>query len=369
MQALSVPNVAPASEGVVAIDLRSGATLFARNPDLSLAPASNEKLPLTYAALEELGPDYRFRTELLGEGHQDGSVWHGTLVLKGFGDPTLSSAQLARLAAQLVDAGISRVTGPLLGDESWFDSLRTGPGWKASFYLSESPPLSALVVDGDVYEGRLALRPALAAAGRLRRLLRARGVTTGPVGLGTARSGAVRLGEVRSVRLASVIAEMDTNSDNFVAELLLKELGAEEGGTGSSAEGAAVVRRALAEGGIPIAGVTIADGSGLSLDDRLTARSLAVLLMAAWRDPTLRQDVFAALPVAGETGTLRDRLESRPARGAVRAKTGTTDTASALSGYAHRRYAFAVVQNGDPVSWFWARRAQDRFAQALARGP
>ena len=88
-QALAVPDVSARTEGVVVVDLDSGKTVFARNPDLPLAPASNEKLALTYAALKELGPAYEFRTEVLGEGWQDGTVWHGSLVLKGFGDPTL----------------------------------------------------------------------------------------------------------------------------------------------------------------------------------------------------------------------------------------------------------------------------------------
>ena len=92
-QALAVPNVSARTEGVVVVDLDSGKTVFARNPDLPLAPASNEKLALTYAALKELGPDYEFRTEVLGDGWQDGAIWHGSLVLKGFGDPTLVVAR------------------------------------------------------------------------------------------------------------------------------------------------------------------------------------------------------------------------------------------------------------------------------------
>ena len=75
---------------------------------------------------------------------------------------------------------------------------------------------------------------------------------------------------------------------------------------------------------------------------------------------------FAALPVAGLSGTLHDRMRRLPARGNVVAKTGSTEQSSALSGYVRRRYVFSVVQNGSPVSWTWARRAQDRFATVLA---
>jgi PBP4 family serine-type D-alanyl-D-alanine carboxypeptidase len=159
---------------------------------------------------------------------------------------------------------------------------------------------------------------------------------------------------------------MDRESDNFTAELMLKELGAEIGRGGTTAAGAAVVRGTLAAAGVPLAGVSIVDGSGLSLDDRLTAQALGAILVSAWRDPALHHPFWAALSVAGVNGTLEHRMELRPARGAVHAKTGTTDEASALSGYAGSRYAFSVLQNGQPIATRPAQRAQDRFASALA---
>src|SRR5439155_25570141 len=119
-QALAVPGNSPAHSGVIALELPSGTPVFERNPDASLIPASNEKLAVTYAALVELGTTYRFRTEVLSSGHQDGTTWRGDVYLKGFGDPTLSSLQLAHLAAQLRLAGIEYIDGRILGDDSWF---------------------------------------------------------------------------------------------------------------------------------------------------------------------------------------------------------------------------------------------------------
>jgi PBP4 family serine-type D-alanyl-D-alanine carboxypeptidase len=159
---------------------------------------------------------------------------------------------------------------------------------------------------------------------------------------------------------------MDRESDNFDAEMVLKELGAELAGAGTTAAGAGVVMSELAAAAVPLAGVRLADGSGLSLLDRLTARMVAALLVVAWNDADLQTPFWTALPVAGENGTLEDRMQRAPARGAVHAKTGTTDRASALSGYVGDRYAFAVLQNGWPVSSYSARKAQDRFATALA---
>jgi D-alanyl-D-alanine carboxypeptidase/D-alanyl-D-alanine-endopeptidase (penicillin-binding protein 4) len=368
-QALAVPGYAKDASAAVAVDLGTGKLLFARNPDLPLAPASNEKLTTTFAALHELGVTYRFRTEVFGRGYQDGATWHGDLFLKGFGDPTLTSLQVERLATQIADEGITRITGRVLGDESWFDARRTAPGWKAGFFINECPPLSALVVDRAVYDGHVALQPALAAAGRLRQLLRKHGVSSGVAGLGRAPAGALALAQVESEPLPDVLQEMDRESDNFTAELIAKDLGAEVGGGGTTAAGVAIVRRDLDAAGIPLTGVRIVDGSGLSLEDRLTARALSALLVNMWDDPDLHQPFWAALPVAGVNGTLEDRMERRPARGAVRAKTGTTDEASALSGYAGSRFAFAVLQNGSPVATRSAEKAQDRFASALASAP
>jgi D-alanyl-D-alanine carboxypeptidase/D-alanyl-D-alanine-endopeptidase (penicillin-binding protein 4) len=99
----------------------------------------------------------------------------------------------------------------------------------------------------------------------------------------------------------------------------------------------------------------------------MTANAVGSLLLSAWRDPVIREPFFASLPIAGVDGTLEDRMRTGPARGRVRGKTGTLRVASALSGYAGTRYVFAVLQNGNPVSWTRSRRAQDRFAQALAR--
>jgi D-alanyl-D-alanine carboxypeptidase/D-alanyl-D-alanine-endopeptidase (penicillin-binding protein 4) len=366
-KALRVPHVAPGRSAAVALDLASGSVLYTQNPGLPLAPASNEKLPLTYALLATLGPTYRIETDVLGEGEQDGTTFTGTLVLEGGGDPTLSSAALRSLAAQVRAFGIRHVTDGIVGDESYFDSRRVVAGWKPSFFIQESPPLSALVVNR-ARVGRFITRsPALATATAFRDALRAAGVTVdGPVKLGRVDEYSIPIAQIESPTLASMIRFMDRESDNFTAELLLKQLGAVELDRGTSAAGASVVMQRLAEAGVPLAGVRIVDGSGLSRLDRLTANAVAGILKAAWSDPTVKPAFVAALPVAGVNGTLEDRLGKPPTRGRVLAKTGTTSDASALSGYVTTRFVFTVLQNGHPLSYWWARRAQDRFVRVLA---
>ncbi|MGH3129847.1 MAG: D-alanyl-D-alanine carboxypeptidase/D-alanyl-D-alanine-endopeptidase, partial [Gaiellaceae bacterium] len=271
-RALAVPHVNHSRSAALAVDLTTGTVVFARNRALSLAPASTEKLVLSYAVLATLGPAYRIETRVLGEGVLEGSTWQGDLVLKGHGDPALSSAGLRRLAAQVRAVGIRRVTGSIIGDESYFDARRTGPGWKASFYIEESPPLSALTVDRARYRGAVSREPALAAAAAFRSILGSAGVAVaGAAAVGSHPNSDVLVATTLSPPLLNLLKLVNRESDNFTAEILLKHLGAVQSGRGTTAAGAAVVRQVLAAAGIPLGGVRVDDGSGLSLRDRLTA--------------------------------------------------------------------------------------------------
>jgi D-alanyl-D-alanine carboxypeptidase/D-alanyl-D-alanine-endopeptidase (penicillin-binding protein 4) len=360
--------VSPSRTGAIVLDLGTGQTLFAHNAQLALRPASNEKLATTYAALTALGPSFRIETDVLGEGQESGATWAGNLVLKGYGDPALSAAQVNSLARQVAAAGIRHVTGRVLGDESWFDTRRTGLGWKADFYLHESPALSALIVNRG-WTGRYeTTRPALMAAQLFRSDLRDAGVTVhGEAAVGVASAQAFPLGDVESAPLSALLRHMDVYSDNFYAEMLLKEIGAVQGSSGSAAAGVAVERGLLGAAGVPLEGVRMVDGSGLSLLDRWTPLGLGTLLRTMWRDTDLRPYVVPALPIAGETGTLEHRMRTGPARGLVRAKTGTTANSSALSGFVGDRYVFSILENGSPVRALNAEESQNRFAQVLAR--
>jgi D-alanyl-D-alanine carboxypeptidase/D-alanyl-D-alanine-endopeptidase (penicillin-binding protein 4) len=159
---------------------------------------------------------------------------------------------------------------------------------------------------------------------------------------------------------------MDRQSDNFYAETFVKLLGALEANEGSTTAGRRVIRQELRRRNVPLRGVVIADGSGLSAYDRLTAKATARLLRSAFADRDISSAFVDSLPTAGVNGTLVDRMTSGPAYRNVYAKTGTTDSASALSGYVRSRYVFSILMNGSPIPWWYARQAQDRFAQVLA---
>jgi serine-type D-Ala-D-Ala carboxypeptidase/endopeptidase (penicillin-binding protein 4) len=347
---------------VLAVDLASGKAVYAHNAGSALLPASNEKLVVTYAALLRLGPAFRMQTSVLGEGRlgRDG-VWTGSLVLRGGGDPTLDRAGLARLARGIRAAGIRRVTGHLIADESWFDARRSSPGWKAGFVPEESQALSALAiagVDGALGTGAL-FREALLRAG-----VRIAGSTK------VAHAGGWPLAVRWSPPLRDILHHMNVESDNFTAELVLKQLGAVAGRGGTTVAGADVARSVLTGHAVPLAGLRIADGSGLSALDRMTPRALVTILRRSWADPETRSVLFGLLPVSGRDGTLENRMTRPPARGNVRAKTGTLDNVSALSGYVRDRFAFAILVNAPHLSFNAAHAAQDRFATVLAeQGP
>jgi D-alanyl-D-alanine carboxypeptidase/D-alanyl-D-alanine-endopeptidase (penicillin-binding protein 4) len=366
-RALAAPGVDPQRTAALAVDLRTGAVVYERNASKPLVPASTQKLPVAFASLRLLGPGYLFHTEVVGTGALDGSVWRGDLWLRGHGDPTLRIEDLDALAADVASWGITRVTGAVVADESWFDRTRTAPGWKPGFYIKESPPLSALVVERGWYRGKQSRNPALAAGSHFRQALERAGVRVAKrTQTGVLASHGLPLARDLSAPLADVVRFMGRESDNFTAEVLVKQLGALYGAGGTTAAGARVVLAELAAASIPLAGVRVADGSGLSALDRLTASAVVALLAAGAADPDIRDAFLGSLAVAGVDGTLEDRMDRRPARGRVIAKTGTTATASALSGFVRDRYAFAILQNGHPIPTRSARAAQDRFATVLA---
>lgn len=362
--ALASAGIPASRRGAIVVDLTSGQTVFARNASGRLEPASNEKLAIAFSALTLLTPGYRIPTEALGEGEQQGTVWVGDVYLKGYGDPELSTAGLRKIAFGLHAQGIRSISGDLIGDESFFDRRRMAPGWKSSYLINECAPLSALSVD----RGRdTSASPPLVALRVLAGELGSAGIRVdGQLRLGTTPDDASSLVTVRSRPLWKIVRFMDRVSDNYTAELLLKQIGASNGDRGTTADGAALVTATLDSVGVPLTGVRIVDGSGLSRLDRLTPAAVVGILTDVWDDQTLHWSFVSSLAIAGRSGTLASRMQTKPALGNVRAKTGTTSAASALSGYVRDRYAFAILQNGDPISSTRARAAQDRFVTLLA---
>jgi serine-type D-Ala-D-Ala carboxypeptidase/endopeptidase (penicillin-binding protein 4) len=355
--------------GAYVVDVGTGQELYAYNADVERIPASVEKLYTSSAALLRYGAEGRLSTTVLSEGvpDEDGTL-AGNLVLRGGGDPTFDAADAGTLADRLVRAGLERVDGQVVGDESAFDAFRGPPSSKYRM-TSDVGPLSALSYN----HGRTGKRrpyfqasPARFTAQAFEKALRHRHVKiSGKARAGTAPTGMTPLEHWDSPDLAAIVKAMNQPSDNYIAETLVKALGADYGTAGSTAAGAVVVRNAVARFKIA---PKISDGSGLSRFDRTSPRQVVRLLsgMAG----TEAADAFdASLAVVGRNGTLYKRMRGTAAQDRCHAKTGTLHDVSTLAGYcvtaSGRRVAFAFLMNSTTV---WrAHPLQDRMTAALAR--
>jgi serine-type D-Ala-D-Ala carboxypeptidase/endopeptidase (penicillin-binding protein 4) len=206
----------------------------------------------------------------------------------------------------------------------------------------------------------------------LRRLLELRGIAfTGSVRVGPVPAGSKLVHVVESESLGEIARRLNKSSNNFVAEQLLKTLGAEaKGAPGTWSKGVAAVEEFLAEVGVPRGSYVMRNGSGLNDANRFSARQVVTLLRAMWARFPLQAEFVASLPVAGRDGTIRWRMEGTEAVGRLRAKTGTLESVTSLSGYVQtaggRTLAFAVLVNDYAGRAAGVVRSVDALGGALA---
>jgi len=343
-------------------------------------PASNQKLPVAAAALDVLGEDFRYETRAaVAPGSVAEGVLTGDLYLIGGGDPLLSSSwyptsnlernpvvsptNFNRLARLVGEAGITRIDGAVLGDATRYDDEFFAPGWLTGVAGLEAGPYDALMAnDSRVLDDPLkANDPAEGAAREFTRMLEERGIeVAGAPARGEAPARAETIAAIQSAPMTEVVGEMLLNSDNNTAELLVKEIGLAANGNGTREAGLRAVRRALGDRGYDLSGVEFGDGSGLSLDNRLTCR----LVLDVLQDDDVNGPIGSGLPVLGETGTLSEVvLTDDQLAGELRGKTGTLNNppfnedppaVKALSGYVPidggGAIEFVLILNGPTIS-------------------
>jgi D-alanyl-D-alanine carboxypeptidase/D-alanyl-D-alanine-endopeptidase (penicillin-binding protein 4) len=366
------------------VDPATGERLYRKDADTAAVPASTTKLVTAATVLVTRGPAHQLATVAVA-GTEPGEV-----VLVGGGDPTLAvdedgfypgAARLDRLAEQVEAAlGETEITGVVV-DSSLFTGPAHGP-WDddipGSGYVG---PVTALMTDGGRadpdpgQEQRPAERwpePDLAAGRAFAELL---GLDEDDVTRGEAAPAAAELGRVSSPPLQRLVDYMVATSDNVVAEVLARQVALARGEPATYAGAAAAMTATLAdELGLAgsMGGITLADGSGLSRANQLTATLLSDLLAAAASSPPSDlAGVLTGLAVAGWSGTLADRYRddgaAEPGAGVVRAKTGTLSGVHTLAGLVvtadGRLLVFALLANDAPVD---PRDQLDRIAAALA---
>src|SRR5579884_2174209 len=379
---LRAPTLRGAQIGFIATDTVRGTVVFSKNADLDFMPASNFKLLVGSAALQRLGTNFAYVTQVGADTPVNGGVIRGNVYLHGGGDALLTANDLDAAAASLASQGVRRIEGDIVTDASHFDSQRYGYGWSwddLPYYYA--PVITALELeDGTVHmtfaPGPAAGSPAILrvwpqsssytiddqlvtgpdaskesgevspsvpdpesyAGDVLERALSARGITiAGKLRSGKMPAAATILWSHDSEKMPQLLADFWYPSDNLMGELFLKELGvAQAGEPGTDDHGAALEKTFLRSIGVDPATVTIGDGSGLSQYDRITPRDLLKILQADWNGPN-RQVVLNALPVSGVRGTLSKSYVGTPAERVVFAKTGSISHVRTISGFVQTR--------------------------------
>lgn len=389
-----------ASIGVSVYAFARRRTVFEHNPHLPLNPASTMKLVTTLAGLKYLGPDYTFATFLTTDQYSGSKI--GNLYIKGIGDPTLTEERFYRMAGKLFAMGVNEISGDVVIDNSHFatdpqlaDGLRRHMTANAAFVINpysasvnmiygEGQKLAKLGAGANRFElqayRKLQLKahppaktkaqalterkadqarqralnrlpPAMAAGEILREALQKSGIRVrGVVRVDSADAGTIVLAQDVSEPLASILLAVNKKSNNFVAEMLLKGLSARElGAPGSTQKGAALLTTLLSGLDVPSADFHVANGSGLSRENRLSAAAITRVLVAVAADASVREPFVTSLSVAGLDGTLKKRMRGTVLAGAVRGKTGTLRDTVALAGYlkAHsgKILAFSIIVN------------------------
>ena len=373
---------AASSSGAYVLDATKGTVLFQSRASTPRILASNTKLFTTSAILAKLGSSGTLPTDLESDAEADPAtgILKGDVYLVGGGDPTFGTQSFDRrfygvgateqdLAAELSATGITEIRGRIIGDESRFDSLRGGPssGFGVSV-VDLGGPLSALSFNRGLASengGSIQRNPPLFAAQQLTKELEKEGINvTRSASTGVSPSDAKVLASVESPPLSQLVKLTLKPSDNWFAEMLLKDLAVASGRKGTTSTGAQAAAAFAKRLGT---GVSMNDGSGLSRADRASPRQVVKLLDKMRNRPEFNA-LFTGLPIAGRDGTLNDRMRHGAARGRCRAKTGTLSNVSTLSGYCNSRSGdlieFSLLMNRTGVTG--AHNVQDRMANAMA---
>jgi D-alanyl-D-alanine carboxypeptidase/D-alanyl-D-alanine-endopeptidase (penicillin-binding protein 4) len=323
-------------------------------------PASNQKLLLSMTLLARFGAGRIFRTEVRRDGEVVDGVLHGDLWLVGHGDPETGRDDLRRLAEAVRAAGIDRVRGRVIGGLGPFARDWWAPGWKDYFPRDYIALPTALTFERNTDRRGVHIRdPERRAAVAFTRILEGLGTPVRRDPRAIALPGGLSpVVSEPSRPLSTLLRHMNPHSRNFWAEVLGKALAYDRTGAGSIAGAAAAICAWVAARSVR---ATCRDASGLSYDDRVTARGIVRLLWFAEGRPWV-DALRASLPTAGE-GTLEDRLAGIR----IRAKTGTLIDASALSGWVWTeeagRVEFSILSSGfdDEV----AKRIEDRIVRTI----
>ncbi|HUX60556.1 MAG TPA: D-alanyl-D-alanine carboxypeptidase/D-alanyl-D-alanine-endopeptidase [Ignavibacteriaceae bacterium] len=341
---------------IIVLNPQTQDTIYSDNISDTVIPASNTKLFTTATALNLMGGDFPLSTKILSVSPLRNGVLNGNLYIKGYGNSLFTENDLIEMVKELKNKGVKKITGKIIGDDSYFDEDYSRDDWINDELTNyRLPPVSALVLDHNrtAVKERIRVRvarrryrikyvtvfkdvsnPPLFVAQALRAELIKNGIRVdGVAEKGITPNDADVLAE-STIKLKDLIKVMDKHSDNFLAECLFKTIGAvSTGEQGNAFYSTQAVMRFIKDNGIFSKGTSLVDGSGLSRYDLVTVGAIAGVLEKMYFDRKNYKDFYNALSVAGVDGTLRYRMAGTPAENNFHGKTGTLNGVSSLSGY------------------------------------
>ena len=349
------PMFETSTVGLEVYDLTADSILYKVNEHQMLRPASTMKLLTAITAIDKLGGSYQFRTRLYYTGKVEDHTLTGDLYCVGGFDPRFNIDDMNAFVESIRCMGVDTIRGSIVADRSMKDADLLGEGW---CWDDDNPPLSPLTIGRNTqFVDRF-----------IRQLVDDGVVLDVRVSDGTLPDSAFHLCS-RFHSIDQILLRMMKQSDNFYAEAMFYQLAAHQGHRPARAkDAAAIVKRLISKVGLGHRPYRIADGSGLSLYNYLSADLEVRLLRYAYRNSTVYLHLLPSLPVAGSDGTLRNRMRGSFAADNVKAKTGTLEGVSALAGYCTaangHRLCFSIINQG-VMHTSNARRFQDRVCNAL----
>ena len=349
------PMFETSTVGLEVYDLTADSILYKVNEHQMLRPASTMKLLTAITAIDKLGGSYQFRTQLYYTGKVEDHTLTGDLYCVGGFDPRFNIDDMNAFVESIRRMGVDTIRGSIVADRSMKDADLLGEGW---CWDDDNPPLSPLTIGRNTqFVDRF-----------IRQLVDDGVVLDVRISDGTLPDSAFHLCS-RFHSIDQILLRMMKQSDNFYAEAMFYQLAAHQGHRPARAkDAAAIVKRLISKVGLGHRPYRIADGSGLSLCNYLSADLEVRLLRYAYRNSTVYLHLLPSLPVAGSDGTLRNRMRGSFAADNVKAKTGTLEGVSALAGYCtaanDHRLCFSIINQG-VMHTSNARRFQDRVCNAL----
>ena len=348
--------------GLMVWDLDADSCIYKHGERQRLRPASTMKVITAVAALDYLGGDYRFTTELRSKGdiilNADSTrTYKGMFYCVGGFDPKFSTGDMGTFATAIGGLGVDSIIGSICGDMSFKDDKLLGEGW---CWDDDNPELSPLLV------GR---KNAFAETLR-KQLLGGKTVVWLSAAEGTAAEGSTLMGRVEHT-IDDVLGPMMKNSDNLYAEALFYQIAhRRKGRNASAADARQQIYDTMRKAGLNTSQYYIADGSGLSLYTYVTPQAETMMLRYAYSKPEIYDHLLPSLPVAGVDGTLASRMKGGATRGNVRAKTGTVTGVSSLAGYCRggngHQLCFSIINQGVKASAD-GRKFQDAVCTMLCQ--